>query len=81
MTRLRKSLVITGIAASILGLTTATASADTTAQPPDQTTCYPLQSLIVCTIPVNVDPNIGPFGPFNFTFPNGIFGPPPSSTP
>lgn len=37
-------------------------------EPKPVTNCYPLG----CVLPINV----GPFGPFMFEFPNGIFGPP-----
>ena len=33
-------------------------------------------SAVVCQVPVN----IGPIGPFNFNFPGGLFGPPPSAS-
>ena len=75
---MRRALIATTLAGGLaLAAPSAAMAQEPAPQPPAEVTCYPLLSSLVCHIPVNV----GPFGPFEFNFPNGIFGPPAGTTP
>lgn len=76
---LRRSSATAAAAVLLLGLATAVVAPEASAQEPPPgnppvANCGFL-SAVVCQVPVNV----GPIGPFEFLFPNGIFGSPPGA--